>query len=176
MVRPNGGQLTALEGLRESVLVMMASFPFVDEAGLALLRSVPLGVLRKNATQRHGVTRWMRSSTGGLTVQTVDLHPKLLTTDWENYASFVLYHEFLHVLGWRAHDARFRALEALWPDGAARTLGPSFTHAMRARRAAWMWTCPSCDFRFPRQRRGRGKFLCRRCRTVLLDVPVKDAQ
>lgn len=176
MARPDKVQTTTLEDLRNSVLETMEVLPVVAGSDFVLLRNIPLGVLRRNATQRHGVTRWERTTEGGLDVQTVDLHPKLLSERWEPYAKFVLYHEFLHALGWRMHDATFRALEAAWPDAAARSLGPSFTYAMRAGRADWWWVCPTCEKRFPRQRRGNGKYLCRSCRTVLVDVRAKEAQ
>ena len=106
----------------------------------------------------------------------VDLHPALLVMDWANYAKFVLFHEYLHVLGHRAHDSVFRTLERSWPDREASQRGKAFTHARRLARAKWHWVCPSCDQRFPRQRRGGGRYLCRSCRTALVDVPVHDIQ
>ena len=176
MARANPQQKVALEQLREDVLGTMQYLPSVQDQALAVLDNLPLGVLRRSATQRHGVTRWRRGADGTLVVETVDLHPNLLCEAWNSYAKFVLYHEFLHALGWRAHDMHFRGLEALWPDAAARRLGPSFTQAMRTNRATWMWSCSTCDQRFPRQKRGNGRYICRTCRTPLLDVPVHDAQ
>jgi len=176
MARANQQQMATLEHLREEVLETMQHLPFVDGSALAVLECLPLGVLRRSATQRHGVTRWRRAADGVLVVETVDLHPHLLGEAWDAYAKFVLYHEFIHALGWRFHDIDFRGLEALWPDASARDFGPSFTHAMRKNRATWMWACSTCDQRFPRQRRGNGRYMCRVCRTPLLDVPVHDAQ
>ena len=60
-----------------------------------------IGSFEKNATQRHGVTRFRvgRNAVELRTedVETIDLHPHLLNENWEDYARFVLYHEYLHV-------------------------------------------------------------------------------
>ena len=154
----------------------MEGLPFLADIDLSGLLTIPLGVLRKNATQRHGVTRWRTLPSGALSVEVVDLHPSLLEDDWEDYALFVLFHEYLHALGYRAHDAQFRSMEAQWPDSKGAMRGKDFTHERRLARAAWHWVCSTCEQRFPRQRRGGGRFLCRTCRTVLVDVPVKDIE
>ena len=165
-----------LEHLRRDVLVVMQSLFNLDEQKHALLSEVKLGVLRSNATQRHGATRWQRQSDGSLDLQVVDLHPALLVVEWRAYALFVLFHEFLHVVGHRAHDATFRDLERRWPDQTAAQQGKAFTHARRLARARWHWVCPTCEQRYPRQRRGSGRYLCKACKTVLVDVPVQDIQ
>jgi predicted SprT family Zn-dependent metalloprotease len=175
VVRPNLDQRLLLEGLRREVLQRMESMPFVRENMLTSLVDCPLGLLKKTATQRHGVTRWERQTDSALVVKTVDLHPTLLLPIWRDYAAFVLFHEFLHALGWRAHDAAFRALEAHWPDRHGSLRGPEFTHAMRTAKASWMWRCPTCSKEFPRQRRGAGRYVCRICRCILVDVRLKDA-
>lgn len=176
LVKPNSEQHAFLEALRSEVLEKMHSMPMFRLVNFSIVEDVPLGVLRSNATQRHGVTRWTVEASGELLVDVVDLHPALLNEEWRDYALFVLFHEFLHVLGHRAHDARFRSMEAQWPDKTGATRGKAFTHERRLMRAKWHWVCPTCDLRFPRQRRGGGKFLCRTCRTVLLDVPVQAIQ
>ena len=176
MVKPSPAQKTRLLALREDVVSTMKGLPFLTDIDLSGLLTIPLGVLRKNATQRHGVTRWHTLPSGALSVEVVDLHPSLLEDDWEDYALFVLFHEYLHALGYRAHDAQFRSMEAQWPDSKGAMRGKAFTHERRLARAAWHWVCSTCGQRFPRQRRGGGRFLCRTCRTVLLDVPVKDIE
>ena len=93
-MRPNAEQSQALERLREEVLEQMGAMSFIDEGMLNQLRQQPLGVLRKSATQRHGVTRWNRLPDGHLEVASVELHPVLLQPEWWAYAAFVLYHEF----------------------------------------------------------------------------------
>jgi predicted SprT family Zn-dependent metalloprotease len=176
VVRPNTEQRAFLQGLRGEVLEGMQNLSFLDTVDLSSVEEVPLGVLRSNATQRHGVTRWKVEPTGHLTVEVVDLHPALLNDEWRDYALFVMYHEFLHVLGHRAHDGPFRSMEAQWPDQVGASRGKSFTHERRLMRAKWHWFCSTCDLRFPRQRRGGGRYMCRTCRTVLQDVPTQDIQ
>jgi len=175
MARANPDQAASLEVLKQRVLEVMASLSLFEASELRALQDVRLGVLRKNATQRHGVTRWDILKSGCLEVESVDLHPELLHQPWRDYAEFVLYHEYLHAMGHRAHDQSFRALESLWPSD-AQNLGKAFTKAMRLNRAQWIWECPKCGQGFPRQRRGAGRFLCRTCRCVLVDVPIENAQ
>ena len=176
MPTANPAQQGFLEPLRDEVLEVMQGLFALDKEDMALLSEVKLGVLRSNATQRHGATRWQRLPDGSLNLEVVDLHPALLVKAWRAYALFVLYHEFIHVLGHRAHDATFRNLERLWPDQTAAQQGKDFTHDRRLARARWHWVCPTCEQRYPRQRRGSGRFLCKACKTVLIDVPVKDIQ
>ena len=176
MPRADAAQQTVLQDLQTQVLHIMRTTGLIDAEKESMLRGVRLGVLRSSATQRHGATRWIREANGALSVDVVDLHPSLLVMDWANYAKFVLFHEYLHVLGHRAHDSVFRTLERSWPDREASQRGKAFTHARRLARAKWHWVCPSCDQRFPRQRRGGGRYLCRSCRTALVDVPVHDIQ
>jgi hypothetical protein len=48
-------------------------------------------------------------------VRQVRLHPLLLTdVRWNDYAHQVLYHEYLHCLGYVRHNAHFRSVERLW--------------------------------------------------------------
>ena len=176
MVRPSQDELVVLESIRESVFETMGASVLADADERAFIRGIPLGLLRKNATQRHGVTRWKRAPAGDLSVTSIELHPRLLTNEWQAYGTFVMYHEILHALGFRAHDAEFRRLEACWPDASAAGQGKEFTRSMRMKRASWMWVCSTCDRSFPRQRPGRGKFQCRSCGTVLLDRRIEDAQ
>ena len=176
MARADASQQTVMEHHRTQVLATMRALELIDAQAESMLFNVRLGVLRSSATQRHGATRWVRETNGALTVDVVDLHPNLLTDEWSDYAQFVLFHEFLHVLGHRAHDSAFRTLERSWPDRGASQQGKAFTHARRMARATWHWVCTSCDQRFPRQRRGGGRYLCRTCRTVLVDERVQDIQ
>jgi len=171
VTRPNDDQRVVLNNLRHRVLGVMQSLGLLDRVSTKRLEDVPLGLLRSNATQRHGATRWRRESEG-LHLLTVDLHPRLLDEGWSAYAAFVLFHEFLHAMGWRAHDRDFRTLESTWPDVEARTLGPSFTQAMRAEQARWWWVCSACNGRYPRKKPSRGRYQCRSCSVPLQDVRV----
>ena len=99
MPTANPAQQGFLEPLRDEVLEVMQGLFALDKEDMALLSEVKLGVLRSNATQRHGATRWQRLPDGSLNLELVDLHPALLVKAWRDYALFVLYHEFIHVLG-----------------------------------------------------------------------------
>lgn len=172
MVRPNPEQLTRLESLRDGVVQQMEQLGIFSELQLATAAKVSLGLLRKNSTQRHGVTRWTRNG-NEIILETVDLHPVLLEEIWTSYASFVMYHELLHAIGFRSHDKSFRELESLWPDFQSAKRGLDFTNQMRLKRARWIWKCPQCDKEFPRQRPSGGKYQCRACGCRLHDVPCR---
>jgi len=176
MAKGTAAQREALKAMRREVLATMATLLPFRNMNLEPLATTPLGFLRTSAIQRHGVTRWKRGENGSLSVDCVDLHPALLENEWQPYGLFVLFHEFIHVLGFRAHNGEFRALEAVWPNASARSSGRSFTHAMRLQRSMWIWQCPSCEATFPRRVRGNRRYQCRTCRVPLLDVRREHAQ
>lgn len=152
----------------------MATMPEWQAVDLRTIERVPLGVLRSGTLRRHGVTRWQagtprdRFSTNDVSV--IDLHPHLLEIRWHAYAAHVLHHEYIHAAGHRPHDAAFRSWESAWPfpGGEDASSFASFLHEQRVR---WWWTCTACDRRHGRQRRGNGRYACRRCGAVLVDVP-----
>ena len=173
MAKPSSSQSSSLEDLRIEVIFTMNGMEVWSQDELSSLHLVQLGVLRRNATQRHGVTRFRRGR-GSKTlhfedVETVDLHPYLLAEEWFDYARFVLYHEFLHVLGMRYQNATFRRVEALWPNQGA-TVGKAFTQHLRRLSADWLWTCTTCGNQYPRKKRSNGRYKCRTCSTVLVDI------
>ncbi len=173
MAKPSKIQLEELTNLREFVLEVMMAMDVWSEEELTKLTEIDLGVLRKNATQRHGVTRWkrgVRKPSKPEQVEVIDLHPRLLTTEWMPYAAWVLHHEFVHALGYTAHDATFRSLEKLWPSQESPKMGSVFTEMLRKEKATWLWVCNTCQKEYPRQKAGLGRYLCRVCRTVLVDV------
>lgn len=172
MVRAKPKQLTRLKLLRDDVVHQMERMRVFSELDLKIASKVSLGLLRKNSTQRHGVTRWTRDG-DQITLDTVDLHPVLLEEDWTSYASFVMYHELIHAIGFRSHNTSFRELESLWPDVHAAKRGLDFTNQMRLKRAQWIWKCPQCTKEFPRQKPSRGKYQCRTCGCRLHDVPCR---
>ena len=173
MTKPSSQQASVLMTLKDEVLDEMKTMGFESEERLDALQSIPLAVLRRNATQRHGVTRFRRGANATELktedVETIDLHPILLKDSWNDYARFVLFHEYLHALGNRFHDAAFRRLESMWPhEGHER--GREFTQYLRQRTATWLWVCKTCDNQYPRKRRANGRFRCRTCSTILIDV------
>ena len=173
MAKPSSQQASVLMTLKDEVLDEMKTMGFESEERLNALQSIPLAVLRRNATQRHGVTRFRRGANATELktedVETIDLHPILLKDSWNDYARFVLFHEYLHALGNRFHDAAFRRLESMWPhEGHER--GREFTQYLRQRTATWLWVCKTCDNQYPRKRKANGRFRCRACSTILIDV------
>ena len=56
MVKPDKSQSILLENLRDLVIGIMLDMEIWQNYDLAPLQNVKLGLLRKNATQRHGVT------------------------------------------------------------------------------------------------------------------------
>ncbi len=173
MAKPSVEQSIVLGQLKNDVLEQMKTIGFENEFRLHALDSIPLAVLRRSATQRHGVTRFRRGANASELktedVETVDLHPMLLDPSWHDYARFVLFHEYLHALGNRFHDATFRRLEQLWPHH-GQERGREFTQFLRRRTATWLWVCATCDNKYPRKRRANGRFRCRACSTTLIDV------
>lgn len=176
MAKANGIAYAALLQLRDDVMHIMRDMPAWRDKNIDALAEIPLGVLRKNATQRHGVTRWKRGvNLNQLTVfdvEVIDIHPLLLCAEWKAYAAFVLHHEYIHALGWRAHDSTFRALERSWPASIAADEGARFTESLRMAKAKWLWVCKTCDKSYPRQKRGNRGYKCRHCSTILLDKKV----
>ena len=62
MVKPKPDQKLRLEQLRSIVLDLMQDMDIWNETNTEILTKINLGVLRINATQRHGVTRWKKGS------------------------------------------------------------------------------------------------------------------
>ena len=163
--------------LQQEVIARMREMPALIGLPIDDLASIPLGKLRRNATNLQAVCRYhrgVRKADGGITpadVRTIDVHPYAMEADWTRYAAFLLFHEYLHALGFAHHDRTFRALEALWPDAEARAMGPAFATHLRLRAAKWLWRCTQCGRDHPRQRRSGGRYRCRTCEVPLIDVP-----
>ena len=62
MAKPSNAQVEILTSLKEYVLNEMEVMQFWHHETLLPLHSIQLAVLRKNATQRHGVTRFRRGA------------------------------------------------------------------------------------------------------------------
>ncbi len=177
MVKPNEFQGKEIVELKQLVLEVMSSMDLWSKEQLTKLLELDIGLLRSNATQRHGVTRWKKgiiNPTKIDDVEVIDLHPELLTQKWKPYGAWVLHHEYIHALGYLAHDRIFRELENLWPSSESSKMGPKFTEYLREKRAKWIWKCPKCSKEFPRQKKGLGKYMCRNCRVPLKDIPINS--
>ena len=179
MAKPNKRQQILLEEFRDFVIEVMMDMPEWAESNVERLRNIQLGVLRKNATQRHGVTRWKRGvDLRSLTpedVEVIDLHPRMLEGEWKPYSAFVLHHEYIHALGLREHNSLFRTLESAWPAPKAGVQGRKFTEFLRRQRAEWLWCCSNCGSEYPRQKQSRRRYRCRACNTILVDRKNPDA-
>ena len=167
-----------LADIAKAVVTRMRQIPQLNMLPVDELGDVSLGKLRRDATRLHAVCRYQKGVrksqiSGPADVRCVDVHPAALTQEWQRYAAFLLYHEFLHALGFAGHNRTFRNLEALWPDEEARGMGVSFGNHLRKRSAKWLWKCPQCLKEHPRTRRGKGRYRCRECRIVLDDVKVE---
>ena len=63
MVKPNEVQRLKLENLRDIVVGIMMDMSVWQQHEIDPLLDIKLGLLRRNATQRHGVTKWKRGIT-----------------------------------------------------------------------------------------------------------------
>ena len=165
--------------LRRDVLGSMGELAFFRDQGAPLeaLGAIPIGTLRRDATRTHAACR-MRVRGQVRRVLRVDVHPVALeVAAFHGYARFLLYHEYVHSLGFYRHDKAFRTVEALWDgiDASARHQGAEFADFLAARRKVWLWVCPACQRRHLRSRRQNGRFSCanpRHARGVrLVDLP-----
>ena len=145
----------------------MKTIGFENEFRLHALDSIPLAVLRRNATQRHGVTRFRRIEGLELKtedVETIDLHP-VVGPSWHGLCSICVVPRVPYMLS--EIDSMmllFRRLEQLWPHH-GQERGREFTQFLRRRTATWLWVCATCDKKYPRKRRANGRFRCRACST-----------
>jgi len=176
MVKPNPQQLIQLNQLRDLVIEVMRDMPIWLNTELSYLKNIKLGLLKKNATQRHGATKWKVGTAADKMeikdVDVIELHPELLNVKWNAYAAFVLHHEYIHALGFKNHNNEFRTLENSWPGINAGKHGMEFTEFLRKRSAKWVWRCGKCQKEFPRKKASLGRYRCRTCSTVLLDIKV----
>ena len=128
-----------IDRVGKDVINKMMNIPELKDFQVDELEKITLGKLRKNNRTMMGCcrfkknSRWVRKNSRGeiiargkdfwpyantlgpSDVRRIDLHPDLLQHKWERLARSVLYHEYLHALGFR-HCSTFRKLESLWPD------------------------------------------------------------
>ena len=173
------GDDQVLRKVANLAIVTMHEIPQLNHLPIEELRDIPLGLLRRDATRLHAVCRYHKGIqkseiSGPKDVRCVDVHPLALEMDWHRYTAFLFYHEFLHALGFAGHDRTFRTLEALWPNTTATKMGKAFGEHLRRKRAKWLWKCPQCSKEYPRNRKGNGRYRCRECRVVLIDVSIES--
>ena len=165
----------SLKKMSSLIIKEMMNIEDLSDLNVEGLSQIPLGKLRIDAVRLHGVCRYKKGvkKTDEISpdsVRCIDIHPRVLNVRWERYANFLLFHEFLHALGFSNHGKEFRRLEGLWHDGEARDMGRSFSIHLRKINARWIWICPSCDIKHMRSKRSNGRYRCRSCLCPLIDV------
>lgn len=164
-----------LEEMSSLIIKEMMNIQDLSNLNVEGLSQIPLGKLRIDAVRLHAVCRYKKGvkKTDEITpdsVRCIDIHPRVLNVRWERYANFLLFHEYLHALGFSNHGKEFRRLEALWHDDEARDMGRSFSIHLRKMNARWIWICPLCDIEHMRSKRSNGRYRCRSCLCSLIDV------
>lgn len=170
---------STLEKSRESVLNTMEDLDFFSTNQINDLRGVKLGVLRKNSVYRHGVTRflprlkWNSKNANPSCVRIVDIHPSLLEPEWITYREIIIFHEFIHCLGYIGHNKDFYNIESLWPTiNQKKVLGKKLMEILKLKNSSWKWKCVKCNMQVLRQRKSSGKYICRKCNHKLVDEAI----
>ncbi len=156
-----------LETVRDMVIPVMEDMEELSDLPVSDLYDVPLGLLRRDNLRCLGKCRFHRESfperkywpeeprIEPKDVRRIDLCRTMLTPEWIRVALSVLFHEYLHALGFGGHNPMFRSLEALWPDEDANGGYPrkirSHEHRMafsEARRETlrWLWDSQGIPF------------------------------
>ena len=137
MAKPTPEQLLQLEGFRNIASQVLFGLGIVNSNMLASIDLIPLTVLKRSATIRHGSTKWKVGMPVYGTpdeVGEISLHPELLETSWRSYGVWVMYHELIHACGYIRHDKDFRKIESCWPDKTSKGLGKYFTTYLRSKK------------------------------------------
>ena len=163
-----------------SVLDTMVKLGFDITKEISELKNIKMGLLRKSSVYRHGVTRYLPTNKWNSTnpnpscVRVVDIHPLLLESEWEIYREIIIFHEFIHCLGYLGHDKIFYKLESLWPTiKQKKSLGNKFMNILKLKNSTWKWVCPKCNIEVFRQRKSSGKYICIKCKCKLLDKAIR---
>lgn len=176
--------MSNLERRSQGVISIMKNIPEISHLPIDDLSKIPLGRIRESSYTRHAVCRYKKGTNPRrrmpdiTDVRCIDLHPLALTEEWSEYADFLLYHEYLHALGYFYHDSEFRKVEALWPDkdvclNAGSRVKPStgknfseFLFEKRPDIFKWVLVCTSCEDRSFRKWPSTEK-RCRKCKSTL---------
>lgn len=167
---------SSISELSKTVIDVMSDIEEFNKFDLSDLASINIGVLRSDSTRKHAVCRYKKGvrkdrRRGPIDVSRIDLHPFVLSKRWQNYARYLLFHEYIHALGFSNHGSSFRALDSKWPYSDDRDLGKRFYLYLLNINGKWIWRCRKCDFYSLRTVRCNGRYLCGKCMSVLIDVP-----
>ena len=122
------GEPVTPETVRDMVIPVMEEMEELSDLPVSDLYDVPLGLLRRDNIRCLGKCRFHRESfrerkywpeeprIEPKDVRRIDLCRTMLSPEWIRVAMSVLFHEYLHALGFGGHTPMFRSLEALWPD------------------------------------------------------------
>ena len=170
--RPSLPEDVVLKERALKVISVMKTIPELQHFPLNDLKKVPLGFLRDKSVHRHGICRYNSKDSHSewdctKHVEIVKIHPLAITDKWIHYGNHVIYHEFLHALGFSNHGKEFRRLEALWPYHEASKLDTLFTELLLKQHHNWVLSCTDCDFISYTVNEPRSCFICRKCRTRL---------
>ena len=139
-----------LEGRALRVISVMQEIPELADLPIDELKKIPLGWLRESSVRRHGLCIWncpyplRLQDTNPSDVELIKIHPYAITEEWSRYADHILYHEYLHALGFHDHNSVFREMEALWPDAGAKGMGSDFTEFLLEKNHKWVMMCTRC--------------------------------
>ena len=160
-----------LEGRALRVISVMKQIPELSDLPIDELEKIPLGGLRESSVGTHGLCIWNRPShrlEGAplSDVEMIKIHPHALTEEWSRYADHILYHEYLHALGFHAHNSVFREMEALWPDAEAKGMDSDFTEFLLEKNHKWVAVCTGCGEKWRSVRPIREGAICVKCHSV----------
>ena len=174
-------QISNPNQLRNSVISKMRSFSdvsgnriFSDDA-LSNLSEIKLSYLSRNSIARHGLTtnldKSKRISTSNCSVR---LNRDLFQKKYQNYAEFVLFHEYVHCLGNFTHNKEFRIIENLWPNKKEMNIiGKKLTRELQESKSKWAWTCSKCGFIIRKStRKFRTNYFRKECKGKLQNIPI----
>ena len=153
-----------LEGRALRVISVMKQIPELSDLPIDELEKIPLGGLRESSVGTHGLCTWNRISNE---VEMIKIHPHALTEEWSRYADHILYHEYLHALGFHGHNSVFREMEALWPDAEAKGMDSDFTEFLLEKNHKWVAECTGCGEKWRSVRPFREGGICVKCDLVL---------
>ena len=159
----------AIAAMRHDVITTMERLEAFKALPVQSLEQVPIVRMRKDAHRTLAVCRiydkprsdWQVASH----VREIGLHPVVIDQpmEWGRYGRFLLFHEYIHALGFVRHDRVFRSLERIWDEidpGTRTAEGSRLVHYLAARRCQWVWRCASCDRVHYRRRRQNSRYTC----------------
>ena len=83
----------------------------------------------------------------------------------------VMYHGLIHACGYVRHDRTFSKNRSMLAREGEQSSWKIFHNLSSLKKKyEWNWTCPSCNSVYLRQRKSNGRYACRHCKEILVDV------